>query len=54
MVVSVLAPDGRAISDQTILVRSTTLNTIALAITAAAAAGLLLLYARRWVRRPTT
>jgi len=49
----VLTPTGRPISEQTIVVRTTTVNTIALAITVAAAAGLLLLYARRWTRRRT-
>lgn len=51
LTVSVESPDGRGISEQTIVVRSTTLNTIALAITLAAAVGLVLLYARRWIRR---
>ena len=51
--VVVFSPSGRAISDQTIVVRTTAVNGIALVVTAAAALGLLLLYGRRWVRRRT-
>jgi DUF917 family protein len=47
-----VAPDGRTVAEPiTIVVRSTEANTIALAVTLAAAVGLLLLYARRWFRR---
>jgi hypothetical protein len=53
IVVSVLAPDGRRISEQTVVVRSTAVSRIALAITIAAGLGLLALYARRWTRRRT-
>jgi hypothetical protein len=52
--VIVRAPSGRPISEQTITVRSTALNRIALLVTAGAGGVLLLLYSRRWVRRRTT
>ncbi|HEY7478164.1 MAG TPA: hypothetical protein VIB62_07995 [Actinomycetota bacterium] len=51
MQVEVFAPSGRRISRQTITVQSTALNSIALLVTAGAAALLIVLYARRWVRR---
>lgn len=51
MFVIVRAPDGQEISRQTITVRSTAVNRIALIITAGAALGLVALYARRWFRR---
>jgi hypothetical protein len=54
IVVSVLAPSGRIIGDQTITVRSTAVNTIALMVTVAAGGGLLLLYVRRRSRRRTS
>ncbi len=53
--VNVLAPSGRRISEQTVTVRSTAVNTIALTVTGTAALVLLVLYSRRWWRRrPTT
>jgi hypothetical protein len=51
VVVVVRAPSGRAISEQTVQIRSTALNTIALAVTAAAALVLVLLWMRRFLRR---
>jgi hypothetical protein len=52
IVVRVLAPNGNAIGEpQTIVVRSTAFNRIALIVTLAAAAVLALLYSRRWFRR---
>jgi hypothetical protein len=53
IVVAVLAPSGRVIGQQTITVRSTAVNRIALLVTVAAAGGLLLLYVRRRSRRRT-
>ena len=50
----VLTPDGRRISVQTVVVRTTAMNPLALLITAGAAAVLLLLFARRWTRRRTS
>lgn len=50
----VLSPSGRAISQQTLIVQTTTVNTIALVVTGAAAGVLLLLYSRRWLRRRTS
>jgi hypothetical protein len=54
IVVSVLSPSERIIGEQTITVRSTAVNTIALMVTAAAGGGLLLLYVRRRSRRRTS
>jgi hypothetical protein len=52
IVVRVLAPNGNPIGEpQTIVVRSTAFNRIALLVTLAAAAVLALLYSRRWFRR---
>jgi hypothetical protein len=48
------APSGRAIRQTTLTVRSTSVNRIALAVTAAAALLLVVLWARRLFRRPTT
>jgi len=54
IVVRVLAPNGNAIGvQQTIVVRSTAFNRIALLVTLAAAGVLALLYSRRWFRRTT-
>jgi hypothetical protein len=50
----VLTPTGRRISAQTVVVRTTALNSVALLITAAAALVLLVLFARRWTRRATS
>jgi hypothetical protein len=52
--VSVLSPSERIIGEQTITVRSTAVNTIALMVTVAAGGGLLLLYVRRRSRRRTS
>jgi hypothetical protein len=52
--VVVRAPSGRVVSDQTVEVRSTVLNVIALAVTGAAALVLLALWVRRWFRRRAT
>ncbi|MDP9184921.1 MAG: hypothetical protein M3O29_04540, partial [Actinomycetota bacterium] len=49
--VLVKAPNGRVLDDETIAVRSTAVNHIALLVTLAAALGLVALYSRRWVRR---
>jgi hypothetical protein len=49
--VAVLAPSGSTLSTQTIAVRTTAVNRIALLVTVAAAGGLLLLFVRRWQRR---
>ena len=50
--VLVRAPNGRAVTQPiTIVVRSTTVNHIALLVTLAAGLGLLALYSRRWFRR---
>ena len=49
--VTVRTPGGRAISQQTIVVRTSAVNAIAVLITIGAAIGLLLMYARRWFRR---
>jgi hypothetical protein len=49
--VTVRTPDGRVISEQTIVVRTTAVSSIALLITGGAAVLLLFLYARRWRRR---
>jgi hypothetical protein len=54
ILVLVHAPDGRVINTTRIEVRSTAVNRIALLVTAGAAAGLVALYARRWVRRRKT
>jgi hypothetical protein len=54
IVVAVLAPSGRMIGEQTITVRSTAVNRIALLVTVGAAGGLLLLYVRRRSRRRTS
>jgi hypothetical protein len=52
IVVRVLAPNGHAVGvPQTIVVRSTAFNRIALIVTLAAAGVLALLYSRRWFRR---
>ena len=53
VLVTVTAPNGHTIGQQTLLVRSTAVNTIALAITVGAGLVLLLLWARRWFKRPT-
>jgi hypothetical protein len=52
--VAVLAPSGEVISAETVFVRSTALNRIALLITGAAALMLFALWLRRWFRRRTT
>jgi hypothetical protein len=52
--VVVRAPDGREIDRTRIDVRSTAVNHIALLVTAGAAAVLVALYMRRWVRRRRT
>lgn len=49
--VVVLAPSGHTISEDTLTVRSTAVNEVALWITLGAAGGLGLLWWRRWVRR---
>jgi hypothetical protein len=49
--VIVRAPNGRVLSESILVVRSTAFNRIALAITAAAALGLVLLWVRRLVAR---
>jgi hypothetical protein len=54
IVVAVLAPSGRPIGEQTITVRSTAVNRIALLVTVGAASGLFLLYVRRRLRRRTS
>ena len=46
------APSGRTLDERNLAVRTTTVNAIALAITAAAAVILLLLWSRRYIRRP--
>jgi hypothetical protein len=51
IVVVVRAPDGQVISTTNLTVRSTAVNHIALLVTVGAGVGLVLLYARRWVRR---
>ncbi|HSL11135.1 MAG TPA: DUF6049 family protein [Actinomycetota bacterium] len=51
VVVVVRAPSGRAISEQSVRIRSTALNAIALAVTGAAALVLVVLWLRRWTRR---
>jgi hypothetical protein len=53
ILVEVRAPSGRVISEQTMVVRSTALNRVALVITGAAAVMLLALWARRFLRRRT-
>lgn len=53
VVVNVRAPNGHTIGQQTLVIRSTAVNTIALAITLGAGLVLVLLWARRWFRRPT-
>jgi hypothetical protein len=52
--VQMLAPDGRPIEEQTLIVRSTAYNRIALLITIGAAVMLLAVWARRFLPRPTT
>ncbi len=52
--IMVLSPSGRVISQQDLVVQTTTVNTIALLVTGAAAGLLLLLYSRRWLRRRTS
>ena len=54
ILVVVLAPDGRRISEQTVVVRTSAVNVIALLITAAAAAVLLIVGVRRWIARRTS
>jgi hypothetical protein len=49
--VLVQAPDGQTINTSSVTVRSTAVNRIALLVTAGAGLGLVLLYARRWLRR---
>jgi hypothetical protein len=51
ILVLVLSPSGQVISQQTLIVQTTTLNRIALIVTAAAAGVLVLLHSRRWFRR---
>ncbi len=51
ILVIVRSPSGASISTKTIVVRTTTVNRLALIVTVAAAGGLLLLYLRRWQRR---
>ena len=52
--VQMLAPDGRPIQDQTLIVRSTAYNRIALLITLGAAVILVAVWARRFLPRRTT
>ncbi|MGZ4148421.1 MAG: hypothetical protein ACXVQJ_00115 [Actinomycetota bacterium] len=52
--VIVRSPSGAQISEKTIVVRTTTVNRLALMVTVAAAGGLLLLYVRRWQRRKSS
>ena len=51
--VIVRSPSGRVVGQETLSVRSTAVNTIALAITLGAALVLVALWARRWFKRPT-
>jgi len=51
--VQVISPSGRIVSQTTIFIRSTAFNRIALFITLGAAALLVALWARRFLRRPT-
>jgi hypothetical protein len=46
------APSGRTLDERNLAVRTTTVNAIALGITAVAALILLLLWSRRYIRRP--
>lgn len=52
-VLIITAPNGHVIGQRTIVVRSTAVNAIALAITLGAGLVLVLLWARRWFKRPT-
>ena len=52
-VLIIAAPNGHVIGTRTIVVRSTAVNAIALAITSGAGLVLVLLWARRWFKRPT-
>ena len=52
--VVVEAPDGRPISEQTVVVRTSAVNVIALVVTAAAALVLLVVGVRRWMARRAT
>jgi hypothetical protein len=52
--VIVRSPSGAQISAKTIVVRTTTVNRLALLVTVAAAGGLLFLYVRRWQRRKSS
>jgi hypothetical protein len=52
VVVTVTAPNGYPIGTLHLVVRSTAVNTIALVITLAAGLGLVLLWLRRWFKRP--
>ena len=52
--VQMTAPDGRPLEDQTLIVRSTAYNRIALLITIGAAVMLVAVWARRFLRRRTT
>ncbi|MEA2555123.1 MAG: hypothetical protein QOI60_454, partial [Actinomycetota bacterium] len=52
VVVTVTAPNGYPIGTLRLVVRSTAVNTIALVITLAAGFGLVLLWIRRWFKRP--
>ena len=54
ILVVVRAPSGRKIQQQVLVVRTTAVSRIALLITVAAAIVLAALWARRYVRRPTT
>ncbi len=51
--VFLFAPSGLLLSSTTLTVRSTAFNRVALAVTIAAALGLVALWARRFLRRPT-
>jgi hypothetical protein len=52
--VIVRSPSGAEINTKTIVVRTTTVNRLALMVTVAAAGGLLFLYVRRWQRRKSS
>ena len=53
IVIGVRAPNGTQITSTTVVVRTTTVNHIALLVTIGAGLGLLALYSRRWFRRRT-
>ncbi len=52
VVLTMTAPNGHILGQQVLVVRSTAVNTIALAITLGAGVVLVLLWARRWFKRP--